>query len=58
VWTGFALILFASSELFYLLQAHLPVEAPGEVLVTGMAFRNREGFKEEFEKLKGRLGCS
>jgi len=59
VWTGFALILFGLYVNFFIYHRRLYlVEVPGGVQVAGVAFRNREGFKEEFEKLKGRLGCS
>ena len=59
VWFGFALILFGLYVNFFLYHRRIYlVEASDGVLVAGTALKNKEGFKEEFEKLKGRLGCS
>jgi cytochrome c biogenesis protein len=59
VWFGFALILFGLYVNFFLYHRRIYlVEGSNGVLVAGTALKNREGFKEEFEKLKGRLGCS
>lgn len=59
VWTGFALILFGLYVNFFVYYRRIYlVHVSDGVLVAGVAFKNREGFKEEFEKLKGKLGCS
>ncbi len=60
VWFGFALILFGLCVNFFFYHRRIYlVEVPNKgVLVAGTALKNKEGFKEEFEKLKGRLGCS
>jgi cytochrome c biogenesis protein len=59
VWFGFALILFGLYVNFFLYHRRIYlIEVSDGVLVAGTALKNREGFKEEFEKLKGRLGCS
>ena len=59
VWFGFALILFGMYVNFFVYHRRIYlVEIPEGVLVAGTPFRNREGFKEEFERLKEKLGCS
>ncbi len=59
VWFGFALILFGLYVNFFLYHRRIYlVESPEGVLMAGTALKNKEGFREEFEKLKGRLGCS
>jgi cytochrome c biogenesis protein len=59
VWFGFALILFGLYVNFFLYHRRIYlVEVSNGVLVAGTALKNKEGFKEEFDKLKGRLGCS
>ena len=59
VWFGFALILFGLYVNFFLYHRRIYLaEVSKGVLVAGTALKNKEGFKEEFEKLKGRLGCS
>ncbi len=59
VWFGFALILFGLYVNFFLYHRRIYlVEVSKGVLVAGTALKNKEGFKEEFEKLKGKLGCS
>jgi cytochrome c biogenesis protein len=59
VWFGFALILFGLCLNFFVYHRRIYLlEVPEGVLVAGTALKNKEGFKEEFEKLKGRLGCS
>ena len=59
VWFGFALILFGLYVNFFLYHRRIYlVEVSKGVLIAGTALKNKEGFKEEFEKLKGRLGCS
>jgi cytochrome c biogenesis protein len=59
VWFGFALILFGMYVNFFVYHRRIYlVEIPEGVLVAGTPFRNKEGFKEEFERLKEKLGCS
>ena len=51
VWTGFALILFGLYINFFMYERRVYLlETPGGVLVAGSAPRNREAFREEFEK--------
>lgn len=59
VWLGFALILFGMYVNFFVYHRRIYlVEAPDGVLVAGTALKNKEGFKEEFQRLKEKLGCS
>ncbi len=59
VWLGFAMILFGMYVNFFVYHRRIYLaETPDGVVVAGMAFKNREGFKEEFERLKEKLGCS
>jgi cytochrome c biogenesis protein len=59
VWFGFALILFGLYVNFFLYHRRIYLlEVSDGVLVAGTALKNKEGFKDEFEKLKGRLECS
>ncbi|MCX8022283.1 MAG: cytochrome c biogenesis protein ResB [Syntrophorhabdaceae bacterium] len=57
VWSGFALILFGLYVNFFIYPRRLFIrKCPDKTIIAGIAFKNREGFKEEFEKLKKRLG--
>ena len=59
VWFGFALILFGLYVNFFLYHRRIYLlEISKGVLIAGTAVKNKEGFREEFEKLKGKLGCS
>jgi cytochrome c biogenesis protein len=52
VWTGFALILFGLYVNFFLRHRRIYLlKVPEGLIVAGMAHRNREDFKKEFEKL-------
>jgi cytochrome c biogenesis protein len=52
VWTGFALILFGMYINFFLWYRRIYLLKVSEgVLIAGMALRNREDFKKEFEQL-------
>ncbi len=56
VWTGFALILLGLYATFFIQFRRVYVRAKGDgVIVAGLAPKNRPGFREEMEKLKGRL---
>jgi cytochrome c biogenesis protein len=56
VWTGFALMLLGLHVTFFTYHRKIYVrKTAGGIMVAGMAQRNRESFKEEFERLKGRL---
>ncbi len=56
VWTGFALILFGLYVNFFIYYRRIYIRnTPDGLIIAGMAFRNREGFKEEFEKLKRKV---
>ncbi len=51
VWTGFALILFGLYCNFFMYYRRIYLlRTPEGVLVAGMSSRNREAFREEFEK--------
>jgi cytochrome c biogenesis protein len=51
VWTGFAMILFGLYINFFMYERRIYLlTTPGGVLVAGSAPRNREAFREEFEK--------
>jgi cytochrome c biogenesis protein len=53
VWTGFAMILFGLYINFFIYFRRIYVRnVPDGAVVAGVAFKNREAFKEEFEKLK------
>ena len=53
VWTGFAMILFGLYVNFFTYFRRIFVrKVPDGAVVAGIAFKNREAFKEEFEKLK------
>ena len=59
VWFGFALILFGMYVNFFLYHRRIYlVEISEGVVVAGNALKNKEGFKEEFQRLKEKLGCS
>ncbi len=59
VWFGFALILFGLYVNFFLYHRRIYLlEVSSGVLVAGTAVKNKEGFREQFDKLKGKLGCS
>jgi cytochrome c biogenesis protein len=59
VWFGFALILFGLYVNFFLYHRRIYLlQISQGVLVAGTSIKNKEGFREEFEKLKGKLGCS
>ena len=56
VWTGFALILFGLYANFFIYRRRIYIRNVTDgLIVAGIAFRNREGFKEEFEKLKRKV---
>ncbi|MCX5817964.1 MAG: cytochrome c biogenesis protein ResB [Proteobacteria bacterium] len=56
VWTGFALILFGLYANFFVYYRRIYMRnIPDGLIVAGIAFKNREGFKEEFEKLKRKV---
>jgi len=56
VWFGFALILFGLYVNFFMYYRRIYVLQTAEgVLVAGVAFRNKEAFKEEFQKWRKRL---
>ena len=51
VWTGFAMILFGLYINFFMYERRIYLlKTPGGVLVAGSAPRNRDAFREEFEK--------
>ena len=53
VWTGFAMILFGLYINFFIYFRRIYVrKGPDGAVVAGVAFKNREAFKSEFEKLK------
>lgn len=53
VWTGFALILFGLYANFFVYFRKIYIRYTSDGLfVAGIAFKNKEAFKEEFEKLK------
>jgi cytochrome c biogenesis protein len=55
VWTGFALILFGLYVNFFMYDRRIYLlKTEDGVLIAGSAPRNKEGFREEFEKLKER----
>ncbi len=59
VWFGFALILFGLYVNFYVYHRRIYlVQTPEGVLVAATPFKNKEGFMEEFDRLKEKLGCS
>ncbi len=59
VWFGFALILFGLYVNFFLYHRRIYLlQISQGVLFAGTCLKNKEGFREEFEKLKGKLGCS
>ena len=56
VWTGFAMILFGLYVNFFTYCRRIYIrKVQNGIIVAGVAFRNKEVFKEEFEKLKGRV---
>jgi cytochrome c biogenesis protein len=56
VWVGFAMILFGLYVNFFMHYRRIFLLQTTEgVLVAGMAFRNKEAFKEEFQKIRRRL---
>jgi cytochrome c biogenesis protein len=56
VWTGFALILVGLYVNFFLYYRRIYArKTPEGVIVSGIAPKNREAFREEFKKLEGRL---
>ncbi len=53
VWTGFALILFGLYVNFFMYYRRIYIRRVGNgLLVAGVAFRNKEAFRDEFEKIK------
>ncbi len=55
VWTGFALILFGLYINFFIYHRRIyMVQHDDGVLVAGASPKNREAFREEFEKLRGK----
>ncbi len=56
VWTGFAMILFGLYINFFTYYRRIYVlQTSDGVLVSGVSFRNKEAFKEEFEKWRKRI---
>lgn len=56
VWTGFALMLFGLYVNFFIYYRRFYIRyIPDGLIVAGFALKNREGFKEEFEKLKKKV---
>ncbi|MCX5812497.1 MAG: cytochrome c biogenesis protein ResB [Proteobacteria bacterium] len=56
VWTGFASILFGLYINFFMYYRRIYIgKAPDGIIVAGHAFRNQDAFREEFEKMKGRV---
>jgi cytochrome c biogenesis protein len=56
VWTGFALILFGLYINFFMYYRRIYLlQTPEGVLIAGTAFRNKEAFKEEFEKWRKKI---
>lgn len=60
VWTGFALILFGLYINFYMFHRKIYIrKIPDGYLVAGIAMRNKEAFRKEFEAMKrGFYGAS
>lgn len=55
VWTGFAMILFGLYVNFFMYYRRIYlIETPAGVRVAGVSPRNREAFKQEFEKWRER----
>lgn len=53
VWTGFALMLFGLYVNFFVHYRRIYIRyCPKNLIVAGVAFRNNDIFREEFEKLK------
>lgn len=56
VWTGFALILVGLYINFFLYHRRIYIrKVANGFIVAGVARKNREAFKEEFERLKGKV---
>jgi cytochrome c biogenesis protein len=56
VWTGFAMILFGMYVNFFLYSRRVFVrKASSGIIIAGQAHRNREIFREEFERLKEKI---
>jgi cytochrome c biogenesis protein len=56
VWTGFAFILFGLYINFFMYFRRIYVRnISGGYLIAGVAMKNKEAFKEEFEALKGKF---
>jgi cytochrome c biogenesis protein ResB len=56
VWSGFILILLGLYVNFFLYRRRIYLLQKQEgTLVAGMAFKNREAFKAEFEKIKEKI---
>jgi cytochrome c biogenesis protein len=56
VWTGFALILFGMYVNFFIYHRRVYVRKTRTgLIVAGFASRNKDAFREEFEKIKGMI---
>ena len=56
VWTGFALILFGLYINFFVFFRRIIIHnEDGKIVVAGITPRNKEGLKEEFQCIQGRL---
>lgn len=56
VWTGFALILFGLYVNFFVYHRRVFVRQVSHgIMIAGIAMKNKEAFKEEFETLKGKI---
>jgi cytochrome c biogenesis protein len=56
VWTGFAFILIGLYLNFFMYYRRIYIrKVPDGIIVAGHAFRNQDSFREEFEKIKGRV---
>jgi cytochrome c biogenesis protein len=56
VWIGFASILFGLYINFFMYYRRIYIrKAPDGIIIAGHAFKNRDAFRKEFEKMKGRV---
>jgi len=59
VWTGFALILFGLYVNFFTFHGRIYIRnTPYGLIIAGLSFKNRESFKEQFERLKGKISVN
>jgi cytochrome c biogenesis protein len=59
VWTGFALILFGLYVNFFTFHRRIYIRnTPYGLIISGLSFKNRESFKGEFERLKGKISVN